>query len=123
MSRLGGRQHVFKARRWEPANDRDLKTLVARDLSDEQIGEVMQRSACAVSTRRRRMRLQRPSTLGFRPKPIGHSQEHLVKALVLGSGDDRYVTACMDLGGFSSFVRLNDGRVIFGHAGKAWAQP
>lgn len=43
--------------------------------------------------------------------------------LDLGAGDDHYVKACMGLGGFASFVRLNDGRVVFGHAGKAWGQP
>lgn len=41
--------------------------------------------------------------------------------LDLGAGDDRYVKSCMDLGGLASFVRLNDGRVVFGHAGKAWS--
>ena len=43
--------------------------------------------------------------------------------LDLGAGDDRYVARLMDLGGFASFVRLNDGRVIFGHNGKTWVQP
>ena len=43
--------------------------------------------------------------------------------LDLGAGDLRYVSKLMGLGGFASFVRLNDGRVIFGHAGKAWVQP
>ena len=41
----------------------------------------------------------------------------------LGAGDALYIAACMDQGGFASSVRLNDGRVIFGHRGKAWAQP
>lgn len=43
--------------------------------------------------------------------------------LDLGAGDARYVHLCMDLGSFASMTRLNDGRVIFGHAGKAWVQP
>ena len=41
----------------------------------------------------------------------------------LGAGDALYIAACMDQGGFSSSVCLNDGRVIFGHRGKAWVQP
>jgi hypothetical protein len=27
------------------------------------------------------------------------------------------------MGGFASSVRLNDGRLIFGHRGRAWVQP
>ena len=40
--------------------------------------------------------------------------------LELGKGDQRYVAALMRQGGFASFARLNDGRVIFGHAGQSW---
>ena len=41
----------------------------------------------------------------------------------LGAGDALYIAVCLRMGGFASSVRLNDGRVIFGHRGKAWAQP
>ena len=41
----------------------------------------------------------------------------------LGAGDALYIAACMEQGGFASSVLLNDGRVIFGHRGKAWVQP
>jgi hypothetical protein len=27
------------------------------------------------------------------------------------------------MGGFASSVQLNDGRLIFGHRGRAWVQP
>jgi hypothetical protein len=41
----------------------------------------------------------------------------------LGAGDALYIAVCLRMGGFASSVRLNDGRVIFGHRGKAWVQP
>ena len=41
----------------------------------------------------------------------------------LGAGDELYVSVCLRMGGFASSVLLNDGRVIFGHRGKAWVQP
>lgn len=42
--------------------------------------------------------------------------------LDLGEGDFRYVERLMDLGGFASSTRIA-GKIVFGHAGKAWVQP
>jgi hypothetical protein len=41
----------------------------------------------------------------------------------LGAGDELYIAVCLRMGGFASSVRLNDGRLIFGHRGRAWVQP
>jgi hypothetical protein len=41
----------------------------------------------------------------------------------LGAGDELYIAVCLRMGGFASSVQLNDGRLIFGHRGRAWVQP
>jgi hypothetical protein len=41
----------------------------------------------------------------------------------LGAGDELYVSVLLRMGGFASSVQLNDGRLIFGHRGRAWVQP
>lgn len=103
--------------------DAIIRGMIAAGKTRNEIAKTLNRSGSSLGSRMTKLGLsesKRPNYVHRRDLGPLRTCE-LVPPLTLGGGDNRYVTACLDQGGFSSFVRLNDGRVIFGHAGKAWS--
>ena len=117
-----------RCRRWLSHEDAVLDRRIAKGGTRKQISndvaKELGRSAKAVENR---MYSEGLSANPARRVPAGNAPKHRefenAVPLCLGEGDGIYVNTCLSHGGFASCAQTNDGRFVFGHAGKAWAQP
>lgn len=110
---------------YTPDEDAIIRGMLAQGKPRNEIAKTLNRSGSSLGSRMTKLGLseaKRPNYTHRRDLGALRTCE-LVPALILGAGDDRYVAACLAGGGFSSMTQMSDGRVVFGHAGKAWVQP
>lgn len=104
---------------WEPREDMRLRKLHSEGNGFSKIALEMNRTIGSVESRARKLKLVKGRVY------YGRSADSDIQAgapLELGEGDYRYVERLMEFGGFASSTRIA-GKIVFGHAGKAWVQP
>lgn len=106
-------------RAWEPWEDMQLRKFHADGLGWSKIALNMSRTIGAVESRARKLKLIK-ARAPYRDRNGSYMPAGV--ALDLGEGDYRYIAACLEAGGFASSTRIA-GKIVFGHAGKAWVQP
>lgn len=107
---------------WLPRDKLKLEAMRANGHTTSEIARVLNRSQGSILSMATVLALPRPALR--RTSSIAQLRtSELGKPLDLGEGDQRYVDAVLRAGAFASMARLNDGRVIFGHAGKSWVRP
>ncbi len=108
-----------ECRAWEPREDMRLRKLHSEGNGFSKIALEMNRTIGSVESRARKLKLVKGRVY------YGRSADSDIQAgapLELGEGDYRYVERLMEFGGFASSTRVG-GKIVFGHAGKAWVQP
>lgn len=105
--------------------DKALRKMVADGFTRQEIALALNRKRESVGGRMRKlcMIFSRSNSKSWRERRNHDSIGPAGVPLDLGPGDERYVNTCLSHGGFASCAQTNDGRFVFGHAGKAWAQP
>lgn len=106
-------------RAWDWAEDRYLTANHGTGLGWSKMALHLNRTVGSVESRARKLGLVKRKA-PHRENPGSYMPAGV--PLELGEGDQLYIDACMKAGGFASSVR-HAGKIVFGHAGKAWVQP
>lgn len=111
---------------WTEEEDAILRGTLAQGGTRASVAKTLNRSVGSVDSRACKLGLAKNprNYIGpmFKTSLGALRTAELGKPLDLGEGDYRYIQACLNAGGFASSTRVK-GKIVFGHAGKAWVQP